>query len=335
MLQVLSESIIKIIFEQIDSSVEPFIAKLFKVLNEEKKKHKTRKALLEVIKSLSPYMGIPEGYELYLLELYLLNYREDGNYKNLSKENFVDPRKMKGKVTPNTKSDLYTIAKLPFRGSNLEGYWSKDNKGVPYYIVKSYRWYPIFIFKENQWYQIVDTYSSSTSKQISNANPVAWNDDIYSNVYLVTKDEMEDLQRDSNFEDIRKKKLEKLKNAETEFKNKRMRSAKNYSWYDDENRRSTDVNVKFKINSIDTEGDKAVVNVDIYDVVKRVNGVGVKTPENYLEGELVGINKDKVEKTVEKKLKSDFNKYIGPRFRYNENLPEGSNLIFNFNHLKK
>ena len=35
------------------------IIKLFKLLNEEKKKHKTRAALIEVIKNFSKYVDIP------------------------------------------------------------------------------------------------------------------------------------------------------------------------------------------------------------------------------------------------------------------------------------
>jgi hypothetical protein len=40
---------------------------------------------------------------------------------------------MKGKGTSNPKASQYTIAQLPFKGSNLEGYWSEDRNGKPYY----------------------------------------------------------------------------------------------------------------------------------------------------------------------------------------------------------
>lgn len=118
----------KYIFEQDEKIIEPRIVKLFRFLNEEKKTKKTRAQLLDVIKGLTDYMNLPKGHELYLLELYLLNYRKDGDYSSITKENFVDPREMKGKTTPNTQADLYTVAQLPFKGSNLEGHWSKDTK---------------------------------------------------------------------------------------------------------------------------------------------------------------------------------------------------------------
>ena len=69
------------------------IQKLFKVLDEEKKKKKKRAEILEVIENLALYMNIPKNYALYILELYLLNYRKDGDYSGLTKENFIDPRK--------------------------------------------------------------------------------------------------------------------------------------------------------------------------------------------------------------------------------------------------
>ncbi len=51
----------------------------------------------------------------------------------------------------------------------------------------SYGWYPIFVYKKGIWYQIVDSYSSSTGRQISNSNPNHWkayNKNVESDVYL-------------------------------------------------------------------------------------------------------------------------------------------------------
>jgi len=143
---------IKIISEQSNEPSLKVVSKLFKLLDEEKKKNKTRASLLGAIKNFIPYLGIPEGYSQYILELYVLNFRKDGDYSNLTKENFVDPRKQKGKVVSNPKAKLYTIAQLPFRASNLEGYWTTDPNRVPYYKVSSYGWYPIYIFKDDKLY---------------------------------------------------------------------------------------------------------------------------------------------------------------------------------------
>lgn len=335
MYYVLSEHQLKRLFEQSEKALEPVVVRLFQFLNEEKKNNKTRAKLLEVIKGLVPYLGLPEGYEIYYLELYLLNYRPDGDYSSLTKENFIDPRDMKGKWTPNTKADLYTKAQLPFKGSNLEGYWTEDNKGVKYYVVKSYGWYPIYIFKDNKWYEVVERYSSSTGRQMSNANPVEWSEELDSNVILATKEEMNLLERGATYQDIINHKKKKLKEFEPELQQKRV-SRKTYygSWLDDNRTRPTFV-VKFKVNSVEEEGDKMTVVVDIFDVLRKKGMKTVDTPENYLKGEFEGVTPKRVEDTVENKLKEDLRPYIGPRYRYYEPLPDSSNIRFKFNHLRK
>lgn len=324
--------------EQDEKVIEPRIVKLFRFLNEEKKTKKTRAQLLEVIKSLTDYMNLPKGHELYLLELYLLNYRKDGDYTSITKENFVDPKKMKGKTTPNTKADLYTIAQLPFKGSNLEGYWRKDYKGVPFYEVRSYGWYPIYIFKNDRWYETTEHYSSSTGRQMRNANPVEWSDKLDDRVFLLSRKEMEMLQVGATHEDIIKHKRKTLKSKEKELQSKRLASItqNRYIWGEpDENHPG--FKVKYKINSVNDDGDKVVVNVDVIDVLKLEFGTnkGLDTPENYLKNELEGVTKERVEKTLRRKLNGEFREFIGPRYRYNEPLPQSSVIDFNFNHLKQ
>lgn len=312
------------------------IAKIFKLIDEEKKKNKRKNELLDYIKTLLPFIGVPSEYAIFILELYLLNFRKDGDYSDLTKDNLVDPRKLKGKWTRNTLSDLYTKTQLPFRGSNLEGYWDEDNKGVPYYVVKSYGWYPIYIFKDNRWYEVIERYSSSTGRQMYNANPVEWSDEISSNVILATKDEMKALEQSATYEDIMKNKKKKLKELEQELQRKRMsRVNRHSSWWDEEQRETPGFIAKFKVNSVDENDDKMDVVVDIYDVLKKVGNKGVETPENYLKGELYGITPKKVEDAIEYKLREDLRAYIGPRYTYKEPLPDSSNIRFRFNHLKK
>ena len=336
MYYVLSEQQLKRLFEQSEKALEPMVVRLFQFLNEEKKNNKTRAKLLEVIKNMVPYLGLPEGFELYYLELYLLNYRPDGDYSNLTKENFVDPRYMKGKWTPNTKADYYTRAQLPFKGSNLDGYWTKDGKGVKYYVVRSYEWYPIYIFKQNRWYEVIDRYSSSTGRQMYNSNPVEYNDELSSDVILVTKGEMQDLERGATYEDIIRNKKKKLKELEPELQKKRISRTSEYGGWDDESGlRLPGYVVKFKINSIEEGDDKMTVVVDIYDVFKKEGNRAVETPENYLKGELPNATPQKVENTVERKLRYNLKPYIGPRYGYYEPLPDSSNIRFKFNHLKK
>jgi hypothetical protein len=321
----------KILVEQRGPSMT-VLQKLFKVLDEEKKKKKKRAEILEVIEKLAPYMNFPPDYALYILELYLLNYRKDGDYSGLTKGNFVDPRKQPGKTTPNTKAKLYTIAQMPFKASNLIGQWSTDYKGNPFYEVVSYDWYPVYIFKDDKWYEVTKRYSSSTSRQMENANPVHWNKELEEPVYLLTQEEMDMLKRGASHEEIMKHKVNALKKFEPEL-TKRKKTAKSYRWYGDAE--AANANVKFKIKSIEEEGDKATVTVDILDVVHRGDSGEEPTPQNYLKGEMKGMSKEFAEEKAKIKIMGLLRDYMATRFRYNGEDPPIQNIFFKFNHLKK
>lgn len=323
------------IFEQEESPIEPRLIKFFKYLNEVKKEVKTKKNLLEKIKTYLPVMGIDEDMALYLLELYSLNYRKDGNYSEITKQNFIDPRKQKGKTTSNTQAKYYTIAQLPFQGSNLKAFWTKDGKNVPIYIVSSYDWYPIYLFRDNKWYEVTKSYSSSTGRQMRNANPVEWDEKLYDKVYRVTPNEIKRIIQGATFDEIVKMKRESLKKMEPELQKQRVKVLKPYQWYDDYTRgRGQAISIKYKINSVDTEGDKSVVNVDILGVFKRDNYRTSKEPFDYLSGTNELIDKKYVEDKLQQKLKYQFQEFVGPRYNYSDNLSDIHDLKFVFNHLK-
>lgn len=314
----------------------PVIVKLFKVLDEEKKKKKKRAEILEVIKNLAPYMNVPPEYALFLLELYLLNYRKDGDYSNLTQGNYIDPRDMQGKTTTNPNANLYTVAQMPFRGSNLEGYWTKDGKGTPIYQVVSYRWYPVYIFRDDKWYEVSGRYSSSTGRQMRNANPVSWNDELGEEVYLLSSEEMKMLKNGATHEELMKHKLETLKKFEPEL-TKRKKTVKTYKWYGGEDEVDfPNANIKYKIKSVDVDGDKAIVNVDILDVLERgSDSKELKTSKNYLKGEMKGMTPQRAEEKVKSNIRGKLRDYMATRFRYNDEDPKIQNIIFKFNHTKK
>jgi hypothetical protein len=329
---IITENQLKKLLEEGKEPSMPIIIKLFKMLNEEKKKNKTRASLIKVIERYAPYLNIPEEYALYLLELYVLNFRKDGDYSNLTKENFVDPRKMKGKTTTNPNAKKYTIAQLPFKGSNLIGQWRKDYKGKPFYEVVSYDWYPVYIFKDDKWYEVTGRYSSSTSRQMSNANPVTWDGELQEVVYLLSQEEMKMLKQGATHEEVMKHKLKKLKEFEPEL-TKRKKTAKVYSWQGDDE--TTNANIKFKIKSIEEEDDKAIVTVDILDVIRRGDSGEEPTPQNYLKGEMPGMSKEIAEEKAKVKIMGLLRDYMASRFRYNGEDPPIQNIFFKFNHLKK
>jgi hypothetical protein len=329
--KLISQIVLKVLSEQREPSM-PLIVKLFKVLDEEKKKKKKRAEILEVIENLAPYMNIPPDYSLYLLELFLLNYRKDGDYSGLTKGNFIDPRKQQGKTTSNTKANLYTVAQMPFKGGNLIGQWSKDYNGKPYYEVVSYNWYPVYIFKDDKWYEVTGRYSSSTSKQMNNANPVEWSGELQEVVYLLSQEEMKMLKQGATHEEVMKHKLKKLKELEPELI-KRKKTAKTFSWMGDAE--TANANIKFKIKSIEEEGDKAIVTVDILDVILRGDNGEDPTSQNYLKGEMQGMNKERAEERVKVKIMELLRDYMATRFRHNGEDPPIQNIFFKFNHLKK
>jgi hypothetical protein len=93
---------------------------------------------------------------------------------------------------------------MPFKGSNIEGQWNVNNNNDWYYVITSYGWYPVFLFINDQWYRTLETYSSSTRKQMSQVNPVKFDSNLNANVMSITKDEMEGLIRGSrNIETVK------------------------------------------------------------------------------------------------------------------------------------
>jgi hypothetical protein len=331
---IISENQLKTLLNERKEPPVPIILKLFKVLDEEKKKKKKRSEILEVIEKLAPYMNIPPEYSLYLLELYLLNYNKDGDYSGLTKDNFIDPRKNKGKTTTNPNSRQYTVAQMPFKGSNLEGYWDKDYNGEPYYKVVSFGWYPIFIFKDDKWYEVIGRYSSSTSRQMSNANPVGWSDYLDSEVYGLTADEMKMLKQGISHKEIMKSKLKNLKSIEPKL-SKRQKIERVYGGYAEDYNEGANVNIKFKVKSVDIEGEKAIVTIDVYDVVKREGSKGVPTTQNYLKGEIPNITTKYVEDKIISKMSHELKEYVGLRPYWSDEIPKNTQIEFKFNHLKK
>lgn len=317
------------ISEQFDSNItsDKVIVKLFKFLNEEKSKHNTKQSLLTAIEGFLPFFGINKEYALFILESYLLNYRKDGDYSSLTKDNYVDPRKIKGKRTSNINSKLYTVGQLPFEGSNLRGYWKTTIDGK-IYVVESYGWYPIYIFKDGKWYENSNRYSSSTGKQMYGSQPYRWNDTLSSNVYLLSRKEMEMIERGATHEKVMELKRKTFRELAPSLISQKVSTAKSPPYYGVEPR----ISIKFKISSVEDIDNKNVVNVDIQDVLKIVNGKQVPTPENYLKGEIPNLTPEKVEKQIETKLRKNFQDYLGPKF---SNKPEEENIVFRFNHLKR
>ena len=141
-------------------------------------------------------------------ETYTANFRPNGDYENLTKDNFKDYRQFKQRKVTNNTAYEYATAKMPFKGSNVEGQWDVNNKNEWYYVITSYEWYPIFLFINNQWYRTLETYSNSTSKQMNHVNPVRYDSGLQEDVKVVTKYEMERIMDGSyNFDDVKTRRV--------------------------------------------------------------------------------------------------------------------------------
>ena len=166
---------------------------LFKQINNNRQDMGTKEKMVEFIKGLLRYFNIPQDKARFYYEVYTANFRQDGDYENLNKENFKDYRQFKQRKVANNSAYEYANAKMPFKGSNVEGQWNVNNNNDWYYEIKSYGYYPVFLFINDQWYRTLDTYSSSTRKQMSQVNPVKYDSNLKSDVVSVTKGEMERL----------------------------------------------------------------------------------------------------------------------------------------------
>lgn len=318
---------------EVEANPLPKVAiRLFKFLNGEKKKYKKRADLEEYIKKTLKYIGLDESLSRYYTELYLLNYRPDGKYENITPETFVDPRMQRGKTITNTQAFKYTKSMMPFKGSNLKGDWMKDKFGVPLYVVTSYNWYPVFINKKGIWYEVTGRYSSSTSRQMSNADPdrgeSRWDRNLDTEVFLMSPEEMKKLKYDGEHEQMMKDKRERLLKKKEELQKRRLKSISYYS--------QTPTKIKFRVKDIQQEGDKVNIVIDVIDVLKKTGNVAIETPENYTKGELPGVTKDYVEQRIISDVVQDLKEYIGKRLNNYWDVDMSKNDVdFKFNHLRE
>jgi hypothetical protein len=322
---------------------------LFNKLNSKKNELKVKKNIIEFIEDLTKYLGLDPKMAQYYYLLWKSNYRKEGDYGNIPPEKFIGQKKLPQRTISNTQSNKFVRAKAPFKGSNLEGRWGTDKNGVDYYVVISYNWYPVYLFKQDKWYRSSYTYSSSTSRQMSNADPIGYDDDIERDFVWVTKAEMDTLMYGTaTYDDIMKGKVKNIVKKKEDFINKKPKFAKNYTYGG-----GTPIKARFKVTDIREEGDKAVVDVTIDDAGTREQQPSRWNPGNmettnrmipseggYLKGEIEGVTKEKVEEIIKNHIIHNFKDYVGKFPKYTndtydlETNPEKHAIKFNFIHSK-
>jgi hypothetical protein len=319
---------------------------LFDTLNSKLKDLKVKSNIIEYITDTCKYLGLDPKMAQYYYLLWKANYKKEGGYGNISPEEFVGPKDLPQRTISNPQSGNFVKSKAPFKGSNLEGRWGTDKNGVDYYVVISYRWYPVYLFKQDKWYRTSSTYSSSTSRQMSNADPIGYDDNIERDFTWVTKPEMDALMYGTaTHNDIMKGKVKNLVNKKEDFINKKPKFAIEWGWGDG----YIPMKARFKVTDIREDGDKAVVDVTIDDAGLRerkpTNGqlTNKMVPSNggYLRGEVEGVTKEKVEKMIKNYILVNFKDYVGKFPNYTsaggydiETTPEKHAIKFNFIHSK-
>ena len=277
----LKSKIKNILLEQFDKSGEKPLSRreiiFFKELNKDKHKYPTQKELLSHIRDMMPFIGkSPNEARLYY-EIYTQNYRPEGDYENITFENFKNYRDFKQKKTTNSTAYEYSAGRIPFKGSNLEGYWDVNRKNQWYYVVESYGWYPIFLFMNNKWYGNVDSYSPSTSKQMSNANPVSYNSGLNEKVTYVRTKDLKKLMSGDDYEDINK---DRIKDFEEYYKNDIGKSKLitiGSRWSDNQKK------ARFRVMDIKNEGDMLEITIYVDKAGNVVNNKMVDKVEDYTQ----------------------------------------------------
>jgi hypothetical protein len=231
---------------------------ILKFLNKEKQNLKTKENIITYLKKILKLLGYDTAEALYYYYLFSLNYRPDGRYEDIKKGEQKDLSGIRGGKIPNYKISQFAKARIPFKASNIEGFWEKDPNRVDQFVITSYGWYPIFIYKDGKWYKTSNTYSKSTSKQMSQTN-------IYSGVEFLTPNEMTLLRNGKSSDSLVAGKLEQSLNYLKERYSDRPFNFTSY--WQRENQYATKVRVKYKVDNVREENDSIVMDVEVLEVV--------------------------------------------------------------------
>ncbi len=313
--------------EEKEKAFSPYEVRLFKLLDIENAYRQKDKELVSTVEDILRTTGGNTKEASYYARLYKANHLDSGDYKNLTKDDLVDPRTLSPEKVSHKNARELAKSKIPFKSSNLSGYWGKDSKGVKYYVITSYEWYPVYLFKENHWYEIIDRYSSTTSKQMSRVNPLVYDENIGFDVMLVTRNEMKGLQNNLNYDDIIKAKVKALVISKSSFISNKPKTMSTWN--------PTEFKAKFKVDDITEDNGDVTINVTVQDAGKKEGRKMIPSNGGYLKGEVEGINKEIVEKAVTSEVMSNIRQHIGT-LRVKRNIPDNiddtERVTFNFTH---
>lgn len=320
----MKDLIIRILKEQLEGTGDNPLSqkeiRMFKYVNKVKNSVKTQTEYLNLFKTLMKMVGRPDSDARFYYEIYTANYRPEGDYENLNKDNFKHYREFKQRRTPNNSAYEYASGKLPFKGSNLEGIWDVNDNNEWYYVVKSYEWYPIYLFINNQWYRVSNSYSSSTAKHLAGANPMrkaTYDPNIKEPIIKVTPEEIKNIMNGKSMESIKTNRLTSFMSRFGREMNMGNPSRMiTIGWGNDRKK------VKFTIKNVEEKNGKINFNIRI-DKAGTVEGTNkmIVNPEGYV---VPSPFSEDIENGIKERLLMDYSDYL-----------KTDNTNFEFYHPKK
>lgn len=245
------------------------------------------------------------------------NYRPEGDYENVTWQDFVDVRNQKIKKISNYQASEYVALKRPFKGSNLSAEWKVAGNYL-IYVVLSYGHYPIYIYRDGLWFINSDHYSTSTAKHIRAATPRYDR----SKIVMIEPDLMMDVYRGNlSNDEVMNLRMGRFKKKIKYLVPQRLTNV-NAFW-------RTNQKIKFKIKDVilsDQETIEIIIDVlGLYDGSNRID---------YEQTEL--IDKKSIEEKINQKILSNMREYLPPstigRYIDYTDIPEDGFLKLTFKH---
>lgn len=245
------------------------------------------------------------------------NYRPEGDYENVTWQDFVDVRNQKIRKISNYEASEYVALKRPFKGSNLSAGWKVAGNYL-IYVVLSYGHYPIYIYRDGLWFINSDHYSTSTAKHIRAATPRY----DHSKIVMIEPDLMMDVYRGNlSNDEVMNLRMGRFKKKIKYLVPQRLTNV-NAFW-------RTNQKIKFKIKDVilsDQETIEIIIDVlGLYDGSNRID---------YEQTEL--IDKKSIEEKINQKILSNMREYLPPstigRYIDYTDIPEDGFLKLTFKH---
>jgi hypothetical protein len=284
------DQLIKLILEEelSDKAFNQMEIRLFKFANKFKKELGTQEKMINFFNNSIKTFNIPESDARYYYEVYTLNYRPAGDYENVTKSEFKDPKRFsKPKKVTNSQSGELVANKLPFQGSNLRGFWWQGRNNEWTYVVDSYGWFPIYAFKFNTWFQVDNNYSSSTSKHMSNSHPLRYNSSVGTEMLVINSDEMKKIIHGHiTLEDLIGDRKNSFSVKLSPNRNKLLFTTIGYG--------EDKIKVTFKITQIRVINGKPKLKIVVTNVEKMSDRKIIKDDGSFFRGEMENVSKDSI-----------------------------------------